>query len=58
MRRDHNHDHKEINKKLEEINFEMLLAEIQAQTIYQMKSQHQLRKNPIFEPQQGKTSMG
>ena len=26
----------------------MLLVEMQAQTIYQMKNQHQLKKNPIL----------
>ena len=33
------HHHKKIIKKLEEINLQMLLVEIQAQTIYQMKNQ-------------------
>ena len=32
----------------------MLLVQIQAQAIYQTKSQHQLRKNPILNPKKGK----
>ena len=36
------------NKKLEEINLQMLLVEKQVQTIYQMKSQYQLRKKIQF----------
>ena len=48
-------DHKKINKKLEEINLQMLLVEIQTQTIYQMRSQHHLRKKIQFlSPNKGK----
>ena len=42
------HHHQKINKKLEEINLQMLLVKTQPQTIYQMKSQHQLIKNFNF----------
>ena len=42
------HHHQKINKKLEEINLQMLLVKTKPQTIYQMKSQHQLRKNSNF----------
>ena len=38
----------ENKKKLKEINLQMLLVQIQAQTIYRMKSQHQLRRKSNF----------
>ena len=54
-----NNHHKKINKRLEEINLQVLLVEMQAQTIYQMKSPTPIeQKIKFLNPNKGKQTRG